>query len=313
METRKQLRKKRKKKRKKGRFFLPVMIFLIIGVFAYAGTQYWLGTQISKDAEALNYNFENEFQGVKNQDGKINVLLIGVDSRGEEQSRSDTMMIAQWDGKDDEINIVSLMRDIYVDIPEYSGYKLNTAFYLGGPELLRQTIKENFDVDVEHYMIMDFVAFESMIDALAPGGIQIDVEKAMSENIGVTLEPGIQHLNGQELLGYARFRADSEGDFGRVRRQQQAIEALKAHVISFNGVLKAPKLLGIAQPYIETNMTSLRQIEIMSRILLSGGGELQRLTVPLEGTYSDARYEGVGAVLELDWQKNNAALKEFLE
>ncbi len=88
--------------------------------------------------------------GVKDENGRINILLLGVDSRGEEKSRTDSMMIAQVDPKTNETKIVSLMRDMYVQIPGYKGYKLNTAFYLGGPELLRQTIKENFGIDVQY-------------------------------------------------------------------------------------------------------------------------------------------------------------------
>lgn len=310
METRQQ---RRKKKLKKGRVFFALTILFTIGILIYASTQYWLGTQMSKEAKGLDLEFEEEFQGVKSSDDKVNVLLIGVDSRGEEQSRSDTMMIAQWDGENDEIKLVSLMRDIYVTIPGYQSYKLNTAFYLEGPELLRQTIKENFDIDVEHYMLLDFAAFENMVDALSPDGIEIDVEKAMSQEIGVSLEPGEQKLNGKELLGYARFRADSEGDFGRVKRQQQVIEAVKDHAMSVNGVMKAPKLLGVAQPYIQTNMSNPKQIELLSRILLSGGGELKRLTIPIENGYTTASYPGVGSVLEPYWEENNAAIKEFLE
>ncbi|KIL47878.1 LCP family protein [Jeotgalibacillus campisalis] len=310
METRQQ---RRKKKMKKGRVFFALVILVSLFILIFSVTQYWLGTQMSKDAKGLDLEFEQEFEGVKSDNGKVNVLLIGVDSRGEEQSRSDTMMIAQWNGNTDEVKLVSLMRDIYVDIPGYQSYKLNTAFYLGGPELLRQTVKENFNIDVEHYMLIDFVAFEDMVDALAPDGIEINVEKAMSEKIGVSLEQGQQKLNGKELLGYARFRADAEGDFGRVNRQQQVIEAVKDHAMSLSGVMKTPKLLGVAQPYVQTNMSNPKQVELMSRIILSGGAELDRLTIPIENGYSTASYPGVGSVLELYWEENNEALQKFLD
>ncbi|PPA71866.1 LCP family protein [Jeotgalibacillus proteolyticus] len=310
MQTRQQ---RRRKKLRKGRLFFALFIIFVLIVTGFSTTQYWLGTQISKEAKGLDYTFDEDFNGVKSQDGKVNVLLIGVDSRGEEKSRSDSMMIAQWDGKKDEIKIVSLMRDIYVTIPGYQSYKLNTAFFLEGPELLRKTIKENFDIDVEHYVLLDFAAFENMVDALAPNGVEIDVEKAMSEEIGVSLEPGVQKLSGKELLGYARFRKDSEGDFGRVKRQQQVIEAVKNHAVSLNGIIKAPKLLGVAQPYIQTSMTNSRQLELMSRILLSGGAEIERLTIPIENGYTTASYPGIGSVLEPFWDENIEALKEFLE
>ncbi|WP_227395400.1 LCP family protein [Jeotgalibacillus aurantiacus] len=304
--------KRRKRKLKKGRVLMAFILLFILVTGGFAGSQYWMGLQASKGAQPFETDYTDSFNGQKTADGKTNILLIGVDSRGEEQSRSDTMMIAQWDGETDTIKLVSLMRDIYTEIPEYGGYKLNTAYYLGGPELLRQTVKENFDIDVEHYMLVDFKAFESVVDAMAPDGIEIDVEKDMSEKIGVSLTEGVHKLNGQELLGYARFRADSEGDFGRVRRQQQVIEAVKDHAVSISGVMKAPKMLGTAQPYIQTSMSSAKGAELLSRILLSGGGEIERKTIPLEGTYTTPTYEGAGSVLEIDWETNRQELKKFL-
>jgi polyisoprenyl-teichoic acid--peptidoglycan teichoic acid transferase len=255
---------------------------------------------------------EYKFNGVKDENGKINVLLLGVDSRGEEKSRTDTMMLAQVDPKTNETKLVSFMRDIYVEIPGYQNYKLNTAFYLGGPELLRKTIKHNFDIDIQYYMMVDFKGFEQSVDILAPEGIEMDVEKAMSENIGVSLEPGVQNLNGKELLGYARFRADAEGDFGRVERQQKVISALKGEVLTLDGVTKLPKLAGSIQPYIQTNMSKLDQISLVKDVLLSNSDEIDKLTIPVEGSYGFGRYEGVGSVIELDYEENIQALKDFL-
>lgn len=87
-----------------------------------------------------------------------------------------------------------------------------------------------FGLPIHHYALIDFKNFESLVDILAPNGVEMDVEKDMSENIGVELKQGVHHLNGQELLGYARFRHDAEGDFGRVARQQKVIEALKMNL-----------------------------------------------------------------------------------
>ncbi|TFE02953.1 LCP family protein [Jeotgalibacillus salarius] len=309
METRVQ---KRKKKIRKGRMIFALFILFIMIVAGYAGSQYWLGYQSSQGAAPTLQQGE-EFQRSSPENGKRNILLIGVDSRGEEKSRSDTMMIAQWDSESDTIKLVSLMRDIYTEIPEYGPYKLNTAFYLGGPELLRKTIDHNFDVPIHDYMIVDFKAFETAVDTIAPDGIEMNVEKAMSEKIGVSLEAGEQKLNGQELLGYARFRADSEGDFGRVDRQQQVIEALIDHTVSVSSIARAPKTIGSVQPYLQTSISESSKLRLFSSVLFSGGGEVERLTVPVEGTYSTPTYEGAGSVLELDWAANQEAIKEFLK
>lgn len=304
--------KRRKKKLRKGRTFFTLFILLIMVTAGYAGSQYWIGYQSTKGS-APDLGQGETFQRSNPENGKRNVLLIGVDSRGEEKSRSDTMMIAQWDDESDTVKLVSLMRDIYVEIPEYGPYKLNTAFYLDGPELLRKTIDHNFDIPIHDYMIVDFKAFETAVDTIAPDGVDINVEKAMSEKIGVSLEAGQQKLNGQELLGYARFRADSEGDFGRVDRQQQVIEALIDHTVSVSSIARAPKTIGAVQPYLQTSLSESAKLSMFSSVLFSGGGEVERLTVPIEGSYTTPRYEGAGSVLELDWAANQAAIKEFLE
>ncbi|WGG43721.1 LCP family protein [Rossellomorea sp. DA94] len=297
------------KRKKRGRKVILVLLILIFSLIGYAAFQFYSGYKMAGEDQMQE---DYKFNGVKDENGKVNVLLLGVDSRGEKKSRTDTMMLAQIDPKTNETKLVSFMRDIYAEIPGYKNYKLNTAFYLGGPELLRKTIKQNFDLDIQYYMIVDFKGFEQSVDILAPEGIEMDVEKAMSENIGVSLEPGVQNLNGKELLGYARFRHDENGDFGRVERQQKVIAALKDEALSIGGVTKLPKMAGSIQPYIQTNMSKLDQISIAKDILLSNTSDMDKLTLPVEGSYTNGSYSGVGSVLEIDLEENIQALKDFL-
>jgi LCP family protein required for cell wall assembly len=304
---------KRKKKVRKRRLFKLLLIvgLLLLGVFGYSGYQYYQGL---KEAGASNFddNKDIEFNGQEDELGRINVLLLGIDTRGEEKSRTDTIMIAQYDPDKDEAKLVSLMRDIYVEIPGYDNYKINTAYFLGGPELLRKTIKHNFDIDVQYYALVDFKGFEKTVDALASDGVEIDVEKEMSEKIDVVLEPGLQKLNGKELLDYARFRHDGEGDFGRVRRQQQVISAIKDELMSINGVTKLPRMLGTVQPYIETNISGADRLAIAKDFILNPIDDIETLRIPLDESYTDEYYDHAGAVLQLDFDANRQALKDFL-
>jgi len=205
------------------------------------------------------------------------------------------------------------MRDIYAPIPGYQDNKINASFLLGGPDLLRQTIKENFNIDVEYYVVVDFKGFEKAIDALAPAGIEIDVEKAMSKYIGVSLQPGLQKLNGKELLGYARFRQDLESDFGRVRRQQQVIKAISDEIISANGIAKAPKLLGTVQPYIQTNIGAMDSLSLLKDFLFFDTKNIETLTLPIEGSYTNERLQDRRIILKTDFEMNMKAIQEFLE
>ncbi|WP_313800053.1 LCP family protein [Cytobacillus sp.] len=302
-----QKRYKRKSSVLKVAAALLVVCVAAIGYFVY---QYQAGVSMAESVEHQEY----EFNGEKSLDDKVNVLLLGVDAQSDEgKSRTDSIMVAQYDPKAGSAKIISIMRDIYTEIPGYKNYKINTAFYLGGPELLRETLKNDFDLDIEYYALIDFTGFEKMVDALAPEGIEIDVEKKMSANIGVSLEPGLQRLNGKELLGYSRFRKDAEADFGRVRRQQQVINALKDELLSANGVVKLPKLIGTAQPYIQTNLQTADLLTIMTSVAMHLPEKIETLTVPVQNSYTDVRYEGVGLALDIDFEKNKEAIQSFLE
>lgn len=117
-----------------------------------------------------------------------------------------------------------------------------------------------FDIPIHHYAMIDFKSFETLIDILAPNGIEMDVEKDMSGLIYVEIKKAFKTWNGKELLGYARFRSDAEGDFGRVARQQKVIEALKDQLFSPKNIANIPKFIGATQGYITTDLTSKDQL-----------------------------------------------------
>jgi polyisoprenyl-teichoic acid--peptidoglycan teichoic acid transferase len=307
--------KKKKKKKLKIINVTFVILVLLLGLSGYIYYQYSQGLQQAsgKSTVSAGETTKTEFNGAETElTDKINILLLGVDSRGEEKSRTDTIMIAQYDPENQKAKLVSLMRDIYVEIPDKQSYKINTAYFLGGPELLRKTIKQNFDIDIHYYAVIDFKGFESVVDTLAPNGIEMDVEKRMSENIGVVLQPGLQNLNGKQLLGYARFRHDANGDFGRVERQQKVINALKDEAISINGVAKLPKLVGTIQPYIDTNLEGLDLLAVVKDFFLHPPADIETLTIPVEQSYTMESYEHAGSVLEIDFEENKQAIEQFL-
>lgn len=309
MEEDRQLRGKRRKKRrvrKRGILFLLMVAVLSLG--AYFFMQYQSGKKLAEDSDLPKVEFAND----EDNTGYENILVLGVDARGEEKSRTDTMMLVAHNKETDDVKVVSFMRDIYAEIPGYQSYKLNTAFYLGGVDLLADTLRGMFGVEIQHYAMVDFSSFETLVDIAAPNGVEVDVEKDMSEHIGVSLTKGEQKLNGKELLGYARFRADNEGDFGRVRRQQQVLAALKDEMISISAIPKFPKLAGAAQGYVQTDMPVLDQVKLATKIATGGTEEIERLTIPVEGSHTYGSYSHAGSVLEIDLEQNRQALREFL-
>lgn len=309
-------RRKLKRRKRIASVFVLVVLLIVLPT-SYFAWEYYSGFQAGKAASTLHNEEkkEVEFKGDPFE-GTMNVLLIGGDSRDAENGNSDTIMIAQYDTDTKKAKLVSLMRDIYTNIPgKTQKYKINAAYSMGGPDLLRQTIKENFDIDLNYYAIIDFRGFMEGIDAAFPDGIEIEVEKRMSKNIYVTLEPGLQKLNGKELLGYARFRGDAQSDFGRVERQQKVLQTITDEMMSLQGVAKLPKMIGTVMPFIDTNIESTRMLSVLTSFLTSGNTDIEKLRIPVNDGFHDATLDDEYGtqVIEIDWEKNKDVLQSFLQ
>lgn len=303
-------RKLRRRKRRRRRIFFFFVFFLLFLV-SYIYLQYQQGISSVKEhaGEQKTYSFHGE----KDRHGGTNILIIGSDTRGEESARSDTIMIVQYHPGKHSYKLISIMRDTYVNIPGHGKNKINAAFAFGGPELLRQTIKDNFNIDTQYYAIVDFEGFVKLIDEAFPQGVTIEVEKEMNEYINVPLKPGVQQLNGEELLGYVRFRHDAMGDFDRVKRQQKVLKEAADQFVSLQTLAKLPKLIGVMQPFISTNLEPSDFIYIGKDYFVSSNREIDTLRIPVEGKFYPQRISGVGEVLQADLEANAQAAEEFLK
>jgi LCP family protein required for cell wall assembly len=205
------------------------------------------------------------------------------------------------------------MRDSYVNIPGYGNNKINAAFAFGGPDLMRKTIEENFGIDINYYAIINFKGFEKVADIVAPNGIKVNVPHTMSEGIDMTLHPGEQTLHGKELLGYVRYRKDSESDFGRVKRQQEVLSKLKDEATDVQSITQLPRILGTIEPYITTNVPNSAFLGLGKDFVTGGTKDVATLRIPVDGSFTDQSYSGIGSVLDLDIEENSQAIKDFLE
>ncbi|MGG4267695.1 LCP family protein [Peribacillus simplex] len=300
------------KKRKGLRNLLFTVLLLFVTVAIYCIYQYKSGL-----SEANNGKYKDDqkmfhdFQGTEPQFGEINILLFGSDSRGEEHARSDTLMIAHYNQNTHSMKIASIMRDTYVNIPGHGMQKINAAFAFGGPELVRKTIKENFDVDINYYAIVDFEGFSKIVDIVSPKGVEVDIPYEMSYGIGMTLHPGKQVLHGDKLLGYVRFRHDRLSDFGRVERQQEVVSKIKEQAVSVHSLVNLPKILGVADPYIDTNVDTPTILSIGKGLIAGKSKSMESIRIPVKDSYENETVN-VGAVLKIDINKNKQALKDFL-
>ncbi|WP_338788615.1 LCP family protein [Metabacillus sp. FJAT-53654] len=309
-----ELKKKRKRVRLRwGRVFGALLILFVFIIGVYSVYQYIQGTLEGNNKTFKNDQGNHAFQGKKNEIGDVNVLLLGSDSRGEKQARTDTIMVAHYDQRTHSVKLISFMRDMYVSIPGHGKQKLNAAYAYGGPELLRKTIKENFSLDINYYAIVDFKGFEEAVDILVPNGIQVDVPHLMTSGIGMEIEKGKQTLHGKELLGYVRYRQDRLSDFGRVQRQQEVVSKIVEDSVSLRNVAKLPKLLGVLNSYVDTNIETTTLFTIGKDFVTNNKGDLETLRIPEDGSFQNIRYEDIGEVLEVDFQQNKEAIKKFIE
>jgi len=301
----------RKKLKLRKRAYIPlVLIILLISVILYIFLSYQSGL---KTAEENGVNHEEmTFNGTDNNDGRKTFLLLGADREEDGVTRTDVIMLGQYDYMQKDLKLASIMRDVYVDIPGYQNYKINSVYSLGGVELLRQTLESNFGVQAEDYIVVDYQAFESVVDAINDDGIMIDVEKDMSEKITTELFKGEQRLGGEDLLEYARFRQDSEGDFGRVRRQQQVIGAVKDEILTVGGVFDLPHAMGTGMGYVNTSMSEAELYRMAGSFLVRGDKDIDSLTLPVEGSYQFVDTYHAGSVIDLDYDWNSEVLHQFL-
>ncbi len=216
---------------------------------------------------------------------KTTILIMGVDVRKGDKGRSDTMMVATIDPKLDSASLLSVPRDTRVRIYGYGYDKINAAFAYGGEPLAERTVENFLGIDIDHYVIIDTSSFVKIIDAI--GGIDIDVEKRMKyddpwdDNGGlhINLYPGVQHMDGKKAVTYVRYR-DSEGDIGRIKRQQQFMAACMEKVMSPSFIPRIPAVLREVMDAIDTDMTTRQLLELAGALKSAKENGLETDMVP---------------------------------
>jgi LCP family protein required for cell wall assembly len=322
--TEKENHRKKKHGRKKSRLKRWLFAIALIFTVLFAGLYFLVGTVYRK----LNYEeIESLATAPMKEDGVVNILLIGNDSRENgEDGRSDAMILLSISSKTKKIYMTSLLRDIYVDIPGHDGNRLNAAYSYGGPELLLETVEKNFDITVNRYVLVNFEAFAALVDAV--GGVELELTSAEVELVNgylweyniLTDRPegtdyldtsvsGLIHLNGPQALAYSRNRYIGT-DFGRTERQRKVLTEV-IHNLPKALVQNPGELFDNLFPNLTTNLTQTEcfRLSLMAPKLLTY--EIEQCTIPADGTYQNANIRGM-AVLQLDFEKNQEILKENL-
>ncbi|HGR3472802.1 TPA: LCP family protein [Streptococcus pneumoniae] len=290
-------KKKRRKLRLK-RIFMVIFSLLVCVALAmvFMFLRGYQDASAKKTADARAAQVE-VFNGQDTRDG-VNILIMGTDGRigqNSVETRTDSIMVLNVGGSDKKMKLVSFMRDNLVYIDGYSQVingrkqtdnKLNVAYELGeqegqkGAEMVRQVLKDNFDLDIKYYAD--------------------DLYATETESPTQTIKVGKQQMNGSTLLNYARFRDDDEADYGRTKRQQQVLTAILEQIKDPTKLFTGSEALGKVFAMTSTNVPYTFLLTNGLSVLDGAKNGIEKLTIPELGDWVDAYdvYGGLGLLVD---------------
>ena len=205
----------------------------------------------------------------------VNILVLGSDRRkgiAGDRGRSDSIMLIRIDPRTKSISMLSIPRDLRVEIPGWGTDRINAAYSDGGAALSVSTFKTLTGLPVNHFIDINFIGFIDIVDYL--GGVYIDVDRQYYNNTAVTgyssidLPAGYQKLSGHNALSFVRFRHDQLGDWGRIVRQQLFLRELKRQALRWHNVLKLPKLISIITHNTVSDISSIKALLSLTQLVL---------------------------------------------
>jgi polyisoprenyl-teichoic acid--peptidoglycan teichoic acid transferase len=222
----------------------------------------------------------------------VNLLVLGVDARPGQRylTRTDTVVLVNVDPGTFGVTMLSIPRDVFIYVPDYGEQRINTINVLGeqeaegaGPALLKASFDESFGVTVENYIRVDFAGFVALVDAV--GGVDIDVPKLIIDyeyptadggTMTVRFDPGIEHMDGERALQYARTR-HQDGDYQRAARQQQVIDAVVKKLANPLRVTRWPRVWQAFRENTDTDLSTWDMLRLAPAVLIGWRGRDQRV------------------------------------
>lgn len=276
----------KKLKKFKLRLFLGVIMLILLAIGIFVGSKLVIFAQKILEGSGTEFSFKRLFLAgekklIGEEDGEIHVLFLGIGGENHDGGTlTDTMILAtlrlaKFKDEQNKVSLISIPRDLLVDIPGYDYRKINSAYAFGeqnekkqGPTLAVRAVEQLFDMKIPYYAVVDFQAFKKIIDDL--GGVQINVEAGFTDSQfpdyrygylpPLTFEPGSQKMDGERALQYVRSRHgnNSQGtDFARSKRQQQLIKATKdkiSHLNILTNLNLVNKILDNLSDHVRTNI-----------------------------------------------------------
>lgn len=299
------------------RILLISVIVIGIGAVAYVSNvvleAYKSWDQMYEVSDQGNESESDEEEEVNEKDSNVratSILLLGVDSRrGTLQGLPDVIMVAVLNEKSSEATLVSIPRDTYVKIPGKHYDKLNHTYSYGGTDMIIDTLEHFLDMPIDHYLVLNFDAFTNFVNLL--GGLQLDVERRIYDYDAGTyyrIEAGEQVLSAKDALYYTRFRRDSEGDFGRMRRQQQVISEVLNQTLDMRNMGKITEMFNILGENVRHDIPFRDMVSLARNFSSFKGDDLE--TIRLEGGFLNIDNISYVDVSDEDQQRVQQKLKE---
>ena len=231
----------------------------------------------------------------------VNIMLIGQDRRpGEDRARSDSMILVSLNKEKGTIQLTSFMRDLYVQIPGYLDTRLNAAYRYGGTDLMNETFKVNFGLEIDGNVMVDFDEFTEIIKIV--GGVTLDISSAEAKYMNNVSDnhfsAGSNYFNAEDALSFTRMRYAAGGDYGRTDRQRRVIMAI-AYSLRDADLVTIFNLIDQVLPHIVTNLTDAQIIEYATTGLgiLANGGEIGTFRIPQDDAHYNANIRGMSVLV----------------
>lgn len=240
-------------------------------------------------------------------------LLLGTDSDSITEGRSDSIIIGVAEPRTNTLNLVSVPRDSWIPNAQTGkSDKITHAFNHGVLNTI-QSLEDYFQIPITYYAVINMNGFIDMVDAI--GGLDINVKKEMQfydriTNKYVRISPGIQHMNGNETINYARFRGDAEGDFGRNKRQREVIIELAKQTVDIQNIKNINKITRVLENNFRTNVKSSSIPTLISQ--LDFGSNISINQIQLEGSPSRAGKMSIVSIEESERLRVTRELQQKL-
>lgn len=242
----------------------------------------------------------------------FSVLLLGVDKRPGDTGRSDSIMVATINPETQDVRLLSIPRDTRVTLPSGKIDKINASYAYGGIPLTVETVENLLQIPIHYYAQINMQGLVVLVDAL--GGVTVDsplefdVQDIDDVEGEIHIDKGIQKLDGNQALGYARMRYDDpQGDWGRQKRQREVVTEIIDETISIKSLTNFSKIFKAVGPNVKTNFNT-RDLWAIATNYTDAAHNIE--TLQLEGEEAYEYFPSYGQEVFI-WQPNEEKLVQL--